>query len=73
METRPNQRLYQKHFFQNWVLFNAVRFYKSPGGNELAEPFLTLPSKRELPDYYLTIPEPISLNMVIIFVENYFE
>lgn len=47
-----------------WVLFNAVRYYKSASGNELAEPFLTLPSKRELPDYYITIPEPISLNMV---------
>ena len=47
-----------------WVLYNAVRYYKSPGGNELAEPFITLPSKRELPDYYITIPEPISLNMV---------
>ena len=46
---------------QMWLIFNAVRYYK----NELAEPFLTLPSKRELPDYYLTIPEPISLNMVL--------
>ncbi len=50
-----------------WVLYNAVRYYKSASGNELAEPFITLPSKRELPDYYLTIPEPISLNMVTYF------
>ena len=30
----------------------------------LAEPFLSLPSKRELPDYYVTVTDPISLNMI---------
>ena len=43
------------------VLYSYVRHYKN---GELAEPFLQLPSKREHPDYYLTIGDPISLNEV---------
>ena len=43
------------------VLYSYVRHYKS---GILAEPFLQLPSKREHPDYYLTIGDPISLNEV---------
>ena len=43
------------------VLYSFVRHYKS---GTLAEPFLQLPSKREHPDYYLTIGDPISLNEV---------
>ena len=43
------------------VLYSYVRHYKA---GTLAEPFLQLPSKREHPDYYLTIGDPISLNEV---------
>ena len=47
-----------------WALFSFIRYYKTNSGNSLAEPFLSLPSKRELPDYYVTIPNPISLNVI---------
>lgn len=47
-----------------WVLYSHVRHYKQASGVSLAEPFLQLPSKREHPDYYLTIGDPISLNEV---------
>ena len=47
-----------------WALFSFIRYYKTNSGNALAEPFLTLPSKRELPDYYVTIANPISLNVI---------
>jgi len=47
-----------------WDLFQAVRTYTTSGGVELSEAFLSLPSKRELPDYYQTIAEPISLNQI---------
>ena len=47
-----------------WALFSYIRYYKTNSGNALAEPFLTLPSKRELPDYYMTIANPISLNNI---------
>ena len=46
------------------ALFSAIRYCKTASGNNLAEPFLTLPSKRELPDYYETIKNPISLNAI---------
>ncbi len=47
-----------------WNLYAQVRYYKTGSGNPVAEPFLQLPSKRELPDYYESIKNPISLNMV---------
>lgn len=47
-----------------WSLYSAVRHHKTQSGNPVAEPFLQLPSKRELPDYYVAIPNPLSLNMI---------
>lgn len=47
-----------------WQLYLAVRNFTTPTGNELAEAFLSLPSRRELPDYYKAIAEPISLNLI---------
>ena len=47
-----------------WVLYNKVRQYETPAGIRLAEPFMTLPSKREFPDYYEIVKDPISLNQV---------
>ncbi|CAB4068399.1 PBRM1 [Lepeophtheirus salmonis] len=47
-----------------WDLYIHIRGFTTPSGVNLAEPFFTLPSKRELPDYYQTIMEPISLNMI---------
>ena len=47
-----------------WALYSHVRNYETPSGLKLYEPFLTLPSKRELPDYYEVIDEPISLNQI---------
>ena len=48
-----------------WALYAKVRNYETPSGVSLAEPFLTLPSKREYPDYYDAVEDPISLNQVI--------
>ena len=47
-----------------WQLYSYTRHYETPSGVKLFEPFLTLPSKRELPDYFLAIAEPISLNQI---------
>ena len=53
-----------------WAMFSLIRYYKTNSGNALAEPFLTLPSKRELPDYYVTIKDPISLNIIRKKIKN---
>ena len=45
-------------------MFSFIRYFKTNKGDPLAEPFLTLPSKRELPDYYESIKNPISLNII---------
>jgi len=47
-----------------WKLFNAVRTFTTERGLEIAEAFLTLPSKRELPDYYQAIERPICLTNI---------
>ena len=47
-----------------WTLFRFIRYYKTNTGNSLAEPFLNLPRKTELPDYYLTTAKPISLHII---------
>jgi len=47
-----------------WSLYSRIKNYTTPSGNTLSEPFLSLPSKRELPDYYTTITDPMSLNMI---------
>ena len=45
-----------------WSLYSKVRYFETPSGIRLSEPFLTLPSKREFPDYYELVHNPISLN-----------
>jgi len=53
-----------------WKLYSAVRNYTTERGVEIAEVFLSLPSKRELPDYYQTISQPISLNQIRRKIRN---
>ena len=47
-----------------WALYSHVRHYETPSGISLSGPFLTLPSKREFPDYYEQVEDPISLNQI---------
>ena len=47
-----------------WRLYNGVRNFTTERGVEICEVFMALPSKRELPDYYQSITNPISMNMI---------
>ncbi|XP_041985190.1 protein polybromo-1 isoform X2 [Aricia agestis] len=47
-----------------WKLFEAVRNHLAPNGNPMAKPFWKLPSRREYPDYYKEIKNPMSLNQI---------
>ncbi len=47
-----------------WQLYYHVKRYETSSGCLLSGPFKTLPSKRELPDYYDVIENPISLNKI---------
>lgn len=40
------------------------------GGGELAEPFIQLPPRRELPDYYEVIERPMDLNRIKKKIKN---
>lgn len=43
---------------------NALINYKTRDERDLAEPFIQLPSRRELPQYYEFIERPMDLNRV---------
>ena len=47
-----------------WRLYNGVRNYTTERGVDISEAFVSLPSRRELPDYYQAISNPISMNMI---------
>ena len=47
-----------------WTLFKFIRYYKTNNGHALAEPFVNLPLKIDLPDYYSLISKPISLSLI---------
>uniref|UniRef100_A0A673GXQ1 Protein polybromo-1 n=1 Tax=Sinocyclocheilus rhinocerous TaxID=307959 RepID=A0A673GXQ1_9TELE len=47
-----------------FLLYQSVRGARSVQGLLLAEPFLQLPARREYPDYYHQIKNPISLQLI---------
>ncbi|KAL0191549.1 hypothetical protein M9458_014247, partial [Cirrhinus mrigala] len=47
-----------------FLLYQSVRGARSVQGLLLAEPFLQLPARREYPDYYHQIKNPISLQQI---------
>ncbi|XP_078065917.1 protein polybromo-1 isoform X10 [Mustelus asterias] len=47
-----------------YQLFEVVRSYRNSQGQLLAEPFFRLPSKKDYPDYYQQIKQPMSLQLI---------
>ncbi|XP_038668501.1 protein polybromo-1 isoform X7 [Scyliorhinus canicula] len=47
-----------------YQLFELVRGYRNSQGQLLAEPFFRLPSKKDYPDYYQQIKQPMSLQLI---------
>ncbi|KAL4708480.1 hypothetical protein ACJJTC_014088 [Scirpophaga incertulas] len=47
-----------------WKLLETVKNHLGPNGTSMAEPFWKLPSRREYPDYYKEIKNPVSLNQI---------
>ncbi|XP_045540013.1 protein polybromo-1 [Papilio machaon] len=47
-----------------WKLLETIRNHLGPNGTPMAEPFWKLPSRREYPDYYKEIKNPMSLNQI---------
>ncbi|KAI1698130.1 bromodomain-containing protein [Ditylenchus destructor] len=56
----PNKHLVEtlQKYYQTLVA------YKTSDGRELADAFIQLPSRRELPDYYEVIEKPMDLNRI---------
>ncbi|XP_034022274.1 polybromo 1, like isoform X2 [Thalassophryne amazonica] len=51
-------------------LYEAVRGARSHQGQLLSEPFMQLPSRREYPDYYQQIKQPIALQHIRTKMKN---
>ncbi|XP_072934610.1 protein polybromo-1 [Epargyreus clarus] len=47
-----------------WKLLETVKNHLGPSGTPMADPFWKLPSRREYPDYYKEIKNPVSLNQI---------
>ncbi|XP_075986413.1 protein polybromo isoform X2 [Anticarsia gemmatalis] len=47
-----------------WKLLETVKNHLGPNGTPMSEPFSKLPSRREYPDYYKEIKNPVSLNQI---------
>lgn len=47
-----------------FLLYEAVRGARNSQGQLIAEPFLQLPSKKDYPDYYQQISQPICLHQI---------
>ncbi|XP_048403262.1 protein polybromo-1 isoform X6 [Stegostoma tigrinum] len=53
-----------------YQLFEVVRSYRNSQGQLLAEPFFRLPSKKDYPDYYQQIKNPMSLHQIRLKLKN---
>jgi len=48
----------------------VVNYTDSSDGRLLSEPFMKLPSRRELPDYYEIIKKPLTINKLLQKIEE---
>ncbi|CAL4066291.1 unnamed protein product, partial [Meganyctiphanes norvegica] len=51
-------------------LMKIVIKYEDSDGRVLSDPFMKLPSRRELPDYYEVIKRPMDINKIIIKIND---
>lgn len=51
-------------------ILKIVTHYTNSDGRTLSEPFMRLPSKRELPDYYVLIKRPMDLRKMRRRIED---
>jgi SWI/SNF-related matrix-associated actin-dependent regulator of chromatin subfamily A member 2/4 len=59
-----DEKQFSKLLIKMKVLIKFVLQYKDSDGRVLSEPFLQLPTRRELPDYYEIIKKPIDLKRI---------
>ena len=52
------------------MYFNRVLCYICSDGRMLSEPFLHLPSRRELPEYYDIIKRPVDFKKIKVLDKN---
>ncbi|XP_046358124.1 protein polybromo-1-like isoform X2 [Haliotis rufescens] len=53
-----------------WILYKTVFDYTDGGGRQLRHIFMVLPSRKDYPDYYQVIMEPIDMGMIETKIRN---
>jgi SWI/SNF-related matrix-associated actin-dependent regulator of chromatin subfamily A member 2/4 len=51
-------------------VLNVVVKYADPEGRVLSDPFMKLPSRKELPDYYEVIKKPVDIKKILTRIEE---
>ena len=51
-------------------LMDVVVMYEDQDGRVLSDPFVKLPTRRELPDYYEIIKKPVDITKIISKIDD---
>ncbi|KAK4337108.1 hypothetical protein RND71_043426 [Anisodus tanguticus] len=63
-------KTYEKLYLLMRKILSYVTEYKDVDGRVLSEPFMKLPSKKELPDYYEVIKKPVDIHKLKLRYKN---
>ena len=67
---KTNSKAVEKLTLQIKKILNVIIDYQDADGRLLSEPFLKLPSRRELPDYYEVIKKPVDIHKLKLRYKN---
>ena len=51
-------------------LMDVVMMYEVQDGRVLSDPFIKLPTRRELPDYYEIIKKPVDITKILSKIDD---
>ena len=51
-------------------LMDVVTMYEDQDGRVLSDPFIKLPTRRELPDYYEIIKKPVDITKILNKIDD---
>ena len=51
-------------------LMDVVMMYEDQDGRVLSDPFIKLPTRRELPDYYEIIKKPVDITKILSKIDD---
>ena len=69
-----NKKLFQQnhitYLIRSTLLSVTIYRYKDEDGRVLSEPFMKLPTRKELPDYYEVIRRPVDISKIQVKIDD---